>query len=117
MSDAIKYPNSEVNVTAPALGITVSKSSNLTVTWDCVKGSDNTIVVQLTGDTTGAVEEVTRDNGSLTIPSSALSAFVVGGRVNVAVTRIVYKDTTGGDNRAYAMGAYSQNVIYHRIVP
>ena len=117
LTDTTTFPNRDMNVTAPGIGATVSKSSGFTINWSNNVGSSQTIVIRVSGDTTGAVQYITTDNGSLTVPSTDLSAFTTGGRCRVSVSRISYKYTTDTYGRTYVMAAWTTSTIYHYMVP
>ena len=104
--------------TGPAIS-DLSRSSDITVSWNSDPGNDNVLVVlfydgAISNDidpTLPASDEVqhwiTDDDGSYTISSSDLSSLPVGGRIRIIVARGVGSNVSGGDGKNYNLYAYS----------
>ncbi len=86
--------------------------------WTYASGSSNTVVLQLSSDSSGYIEDVlSSDNGSYTVPSSDLAGFIPGSNIRIILTRISYQDAVAADGRKYAIATYSREIDYHSIVP
>ncbi len=117
LTDSITFPNQDMNVTSPAGGAVISKSSGFIVNWNHVQNSTDSIMVTITEDSvTTGVQYTTTDNGAITVPAAALSVFKPGGRMNITVSRFINKNGTYMD-RQYKMESWSESIIYHMMIP
>lgn len=105
---AVSSPAS-FNVTAPVANASISKSSNLQVTWG--GGSSSKVLVQIisTSDSKVKSYQELNDTGSHTIPSADLSSF--GGDCMVYVVKYNYNVVTGGGKKYYLISEIVKNVV------
>jgi hypothetical protein len=125
LTDSITFPNEDMNVTAPAVGAKISKSSDLTVRWDYVPGGvDSITLIVFVADDSDSVplgNEVAfftiGDNGSLTVPASTFSSFPAGEGLTISVKR--YNEKYGVDplGRRYLMESSTVSYINYLLVP
>ena len=119
LADTLDFVNKKMNITAPAIGDSISKSAGFTLSWGYNGGSTNTVVLQLSahGDTAFYETALASDNGSYSVPPGVLSDFAAGDTLAVSLTRITYLDKTASDGRLYAMASYSRELDYHYLKP
>jgi len=113
-TDSLASPSGVTRISSPSVGDTVSRSSNLTVTWNT--GTADTVRLYVVGPDTNGVDSRRIDftvpnNGSYTIPSSYLSGFATGNDLALTVARINYKKVAHPNSRQYVMIAHSDHMI------
>ncbi len=119
LTDSIAFPNQDIIVTAPAVGRTISKSSDLTIKWDYIPGSSDSITISVFvavdsipfGNAVGSF--TIADNGSFTVPASTFSSFNTGDGVTISVKR--YDEKYGEDllGRRYIMESSTESNVNH----
>ncbi len=129
LTDSITFPSRDIHVTSPSAGSAISQSAGFTITWDYTPGSTDSIVISYgapvgidavvsnqpmidSGSGLYSTGFATGDNGSFTVPPSALSDFITGDQLSIEVTR--YREKYGMDKlgHKYIMEAYTSSTIF-----
>ncbi|MDX9760073.1 MAG: hypothetical protein RBU27_13010 [Bacteroidota bacterium] len=120
ITDTIMSPSSRVTITSHAVYDSVSKSSNMVVTWSPYGVDDNVVVITLLSTDTTASSPVyymdtVDDDGTHTIPASTFSG-KNNQKLTLSVSRGKYKIGNMQGGRKYLMSMYSQRNVDLRLV-
>lgn len=104
-------PLSDVSISSPTNGDSISKSSNLVVSWTAASDTCLVYLVIAPEDKAGSTIEVeTTDAGSYTFTTSALSVLGTG-RHSITIRRGKLKQGTSPGGKKYAAAIFGQHTV------
>jgi hypothetical protein len=89
-SQTISAPDHEVNILSPLNGASISKSTNLTITWTTSINPVDTVKILITSDGK-IINKYVPDTGSYTISSNELSIFNNNEDISISIAAGNYK--------------------------